>query len=210
MKKFICGLAVALAIGATPAAAGVIDFNTLPGANGDPFTSYTQNGFTVTNISNFEVGKSPFLSGVPTILAPGVNNDASGDSSFSLKATDGGDFTLTSLDVYTGSDFTYEIDLVARDAHSPLGISVTILKGSFAGYYWHTYQLGEYSDDLLKEVVFLFHGYDSYQIDNIVVDEPGTLPVPEPATWAMMLMGFGMVGWSMRKRQAYAQEVMSA
>lgn len=31
---------------------------------------------------------------------------------------------------------------------------------------------------------------------------PGTIaaPVPEPATWAMMLLGFGIVGWSMRKR----------
>ena len=27
-----------------------------------------------------------------------------------------------------------------------------------------------------------------------------TSPVPEPATWAMMLMGFGAVGYSMRRR----------
>jgi hypothetical protein len=30
----------------------------------------------------------------------------------------------------------------------------------------------------------------------------GTAPVPEPATWAMMLLGFGAVGWQMRRRRA--------
>ena len=29
-----------------------------------------------------------------------------------------------------------------------------------------------------------------------------TAPVPEPATWAMMLVGFGAVGFGMRRRQA--------
>lgn len=33
---------------------------------------------------------------------------------------------------------------------------------------------------------------------------PGTInpAVPEPATWAMMILGFGVVGWSLRKRTA--------
>jgi hypothetical protein len=29
--------------------------------------------------------------------------------------------------------------------------------------------------------------------------------VPEPATWAMMLLGFGAVGYSMRRRKATVQ-----
>ncbi len=29
--------------------------------------------------------------------------------------------------------------------------------------------------------------------------------VPEPATWAMMIAGFGMVGWAMRRRTAVAE-----
>jgi len=30
---------------------------------------------------------------------------------------------------------------------------------------------------------------------------PGVGSVPEPATWAMMLIGFGAIGWSMRRRR---------
>ena len=33
---------------AVAATASVIDFNTLTGTNGDPFTTYSENGFTVT------------------------------------------------------------------------------------------------------------------------------------------------------------------
>ena len=29
-----------------------------------------------------------------------------------------------------------------------------------------------------------------------------TAPVPEPATWAMMIAGFGVIGWSLRRRRA--------
>jgi hypothetical protein len=30
---------------------------------------------------------------------------------------------------------------------------------------------------------------------------PGLSAVPEPATWAMMILGFGLVGGVMRRRQ---------
>ena len=37
---------------------------------------------------------------------------------------------------------------------------------------------------------------------NFVVGEfIGESPVPEPATWAMMLLGFGAVGYAMRRRR---------
>jgi len=201
MKKFVFGLstsAILLSLTSVPAAATVIDFHALSGVNGDPLTSYTESGFTVTNLLNFEVGKSPFMPTVPQIMAPGETSDASGDGSFSLKAADGGDFTLTSFDLYPGRELSYEIDLISRDKTSPLGISMKVLLGSGGAYNsWETLQLGAYSDTLLKEVIFSFHGRNTYAIDNAVVDEPSahtdpeTTVVPEPATWAMMLAGFG-------------------
>jgi hypothetical protein len=41
-------------------------------------------------------------------------------------------------------------------------------------------------------------------IDNVVLNA-----VPEPATWAMMLVGFGMVGHSMRRRKASYSRVQA-
>jgi hypothetical protein len=37
-------------------------------------------------------------------------------------------------------------------------------------------------------------------IDNIVFQNV-TTAVPEPATWAMMLMGFGAIGFGLRRRK---------
>jgi hypothetical protein len=42
---------------------------------------------------------------------------------------------------------------------------------------------------------------NAFEIDNIVVNSA----VPEPATWAMMLLGFGAIGFSMRRRRAADQ-----
>ena len=47
----------------------------------------------------------------------------------------------------------------------------------------------------------------SIQIDNVVIDQLGNatvdqLGVPEPATWAMMIGGFGLVGGAMRRRRS--------
>jgi len=39
---------------------------------------------------------------------------------------------------------------------------------------------------------------------------PGETPgVPEPATWAMMLIGFGSIGWSLRRQRARAVQAIA-
>jgi hypothetical protein len=52
-----------------------------------------------------------------------------------------------------------------------------------------------------------------FGIDNLRFGTPGqvTLPgVPEPATWAMMIGGFGMVGGAMRRRRSMSTKVSFA
>lgn len=44
--------------------------------------------------------------------------------------------------------------------------------------------------------------YDHWAIDNFFVSN--SVAVPEPATWAMMIAGIGMVGFAMRRRQRKA------
>jgi hypothetical protein len=41
-------------------------------------------------------------------------------------------------------------------------------------------------------------------VDNIVVDEPIVSGVPEPATWAMMILGFAGIGAALRRRNRTA------
>ena len=41
-------------------------------------------------------------------------------------------------------------------------------------------------------------------IDNIITSNSLIAPVPEPATWMMILFGFGLIGISMRRRQTVA------
>jgi hypothetical protein len=45
---------------------------------------------------------------------------------------------------------------------------------------------------------------DALRQVRIASTEGGVPPVPEPATWAMMLLGFGVVGYSMRRRRTPA------
>lgn len=70
---------------------------------------------------------------------------------------------------------------------------------------------GQLFDELRVQSVFGKnfdkHGYDQLILDNITIAGPIGSAVPEPATWAMMIIGFGAVGSMVRtsrRRQAYA------
>lgn len=53
--------------------------------------------------------------------------------------------------------------------------------------------------DRTCQVGFECHGFDeSGRGESFLVTEIQAAPVPEPATWALMLLGFGVIGWSMR------------
>ena len=45
---------------------------------------------------------------------------------------------------------------------------------------------------------------DCVAMDAFIFGEPNAVPVPEPASWAMMIVGFGAVGGIMRRRQKTA------
>lgn len=45
-------------------------------------------------------------------------------------------------------------------------------------------------------------GEDDTILDNVVMGAPTLGGVPEPATWAMMLLGFGLIGTTLRRRSA--------
>ena len=46
-------------------------------------------------------------------------------------------------------------------------------------------------------------GFDGFGYDDFTVGQPAAAAVPEPATWAMFISGFGLVGGVMRRRQRF-------
>ena len=106
-------------------------------------------------------------------------------------------FIWGSVDAYNTLSF---LDAVGNTIYSVTG---TQLLGSAAN--------GDQSASTTNPVVtFAFTGQDrnvasmrlnstgdSFEIDNLAIS-----PVPEPATWGMMLLGLGLAGGSLRRRRA--------
>src|SRR5262249_43931155 len=88
---------------AVSATASTIDFNTLTGANGDPFSTYSENGFTVTATQGSWSKAFLFGNPIPDIFcpcAPGTVAITMGGSPFSFASVDLGN-AQSSLDTFT-------------------------------------------------------------------------------------------------------------
>ena len=70
---------------------------------------------------------------------------------------------------------------------------------------WTNYTFEFIADNSSSYLYFLANGAPSGQppfslLDNVSLTGPHAAAVPEPATWAMMIMGFGAIGGIMRRR----------
>ena len=95
-------------------------------------------------------------------------------------------------------DITYDPDILSftytPGAGDPNIHYFTIKQGD-------SYSLFYDSDPILSGSVDLSDlGYDSWS--HMSFFDTGTPGVPEPASWALMLLGFGAIGWIMRRRNA--------
>ncbi|MFM9852002.1 MAG: PEPxxWA-CTERM sorting domain-containing protein [Sphingomonadaceae bacterium] len=94
-----------------------------------------------------------------------------------------------------GADFGAFQDDVIRSFITAGGITLTppVQSGNTVSFFGFT------SDTAFSTVRFSgSNNSDGFSIDNVSYGL--TAPVPEPATWLMMLMGFGLVGGMMRRR----------
>jgi hypothetical protein len=102
----------------------------------------------------------------------------------------GGDFDLTPGGVGQG----FDVMVRYMDAAIPGEILSSRPAGS-RGFYGFT------SSAAISEVRFIARsGIETYTFDNLRFGQAAA--VPEPATWAMMLGGFGLVGASIRRKRA--------
>jgi hypothetical protein len=117
------------------------------------------------------------------------------------------DFTYRADDiyrsVYASSGFSsYLTDfLSAADYHSPF--SVPVLSGDSYGNSFHINDF-----DYVRNVgssIFLNLAPEMVSVAVTRVEEPGAPPVPEPASWAMMIGGFALAGGVLRQQRAAAR-----
>jgi hypothetical protein len=191
-RRFLSAL-VAFAGMTAPTHATTIDFNTLSGSNLSSLTTYSENGFTVTNVQGFEDIQG-FGNPSPSIGLPGVQNGQSGIGSFTVTQTGGGDFSLTSFDLLeeatNGVSYTIKGSLNGSAVYTVNGLDGTLA--------FTTLNPAE-SNVEVNSVLFSFvNPGASLVVDNIVV----TTAVPEPSTWAMMILGFAGIGFMAYRRKS--------
>lgn len=204
----ICALAASGTVLSAPASAEIITFSNLPSGN----CAFI--GSTVTSGSfTFDANDSFF------VCNPGViqNNttpaliDANATSIITMSLTGGGTFDLNSF--FAGGRTNGFQTSVPSPYQGSLGLTVEgffVGGGSvsstflFTGTNWEEFFLPSTFADLTSATFTAFGNTQvpEFLIDDITVNgDFQNSVVPEPSTWAMMLLGFGAVGFSMRRRR---------
>jgi choice-of-anchor C domain-containing protein len=220
MNKFnallIAATAVVAAAGSASAVTlvnGSFELGTDPGAGftseaagSSAITGWTVGGFGVDYIGGYWMASD----GVRSI-------DLSGTSSGSLSQT----FATT-----VGTDYTVTFDLSGNpDGGTGTKLALTTISGSLpqlstytvtaansrANMNWQTYSYTFTAFAAQSTLTFASFEYSPYgpALDNVsVLETDGSgATVPEPATWALMIGGFGLVGATARRRRQAANSV---
>lgn len=201
MSRFVAGSLVAAAAFATaPAMATEIPDGTVSVVGlFNPTVNLTANPntFTASTGLTFEISGTGGFSGVSGLL--GTMNgvlDFSSSQGTTINQSIGNFFTFNDG---TGHNFQFSVDSVKTVSYSS-----TIGSSSFA-----LYLLGSTVDTFLNysatptslTLSFNSTGGSAYSASATLAVPPARVPdVPEPATWALTLMGFGAMGAAMRRR----------
>lgn len=211
MKKILLGAALGLtALVSTPASAAVV-FTFTPGG------ASPSAGFTVINTFANAAGitGSGFQILVPPANgngAPPANSNPSGTSYLSVLG--GGSATIS-----LGSVSAFQFDWGSIDSYNTLSIASTggpaiIIPGSNFTNPANGNQISPGTNGLFTVTgtagemftgITLTSSANSFEIDNLAVKSA----VPEPTTWMMMILGFGIVGYSLRSRRRFSVQSFS-
>lgn len=188
MKALLFAAALSVSVMSGAASAATITFDDLAGSNGDAFSSFSEDGFSFTKTSGDAFVAKLFGNPIPDVFF-GPNY---GSAAASFDLTSGvGDFVFGGFDLAGNNGAANYVIAGFLD-----GASVFAFAGSHNGGFT---TIGSPSSGLVDKVSFLVTaGGTSANIDNIVAT---VAAVPEPATWAMMLIGFGAVGAAMRSQR---------
>jgi len=228
MRNMLLALAAATAI-VSPAQAAVT-FNLGGSSVDSPTKTFSAGGLTLAAIGFTYQGQPsdfPIGTGVPS-LAP-VHQSAAGigvcqtgetgdfcnqveshgpnaSEGLAFALTDGTAFSITSVtfSIIDANDTLQLYGATLPDTLAYLGFSGTIA-GGLTGATTTNLGGGTYRVDLNTAAYQAFafgqqRRGDGPQGDGFRINSISVAAVPEPATWAMMIAGFGMVGAGMRRR----------
>lgn len=190
MKKLLLASAALALAPFTAANAAVITFDNLGGSNGDVFAGpYSENGFTVDAAGGDVFEGHLFGNPAPSLVVGSIF----GGGPFGAIRVGGGTFQFNSFELAAANGSAeYQVNGFLG------GVSVFSLNGSLAQTSMFTTIAG--FAGAIDELDFILTANGtSANIDNINVSSVAA--VPEPATWAFMIVGFGAIGGAMRKRK---------
>jgi hypothetical protein len=197
IKKF--ALAAALAFAATSAGAVTVTFEELPGDTALP-SPLISGGLVFSNPGDPDApGQDAFF-----IIADGSNGTTTLAPNFfgsttTISAVGGAAFTLTSFDFSDAFDFADDPVVVTLNFMGGGNQTLTFTADDEFGMQTANVGISGILSFNLTTSGSAF-GEDTVQLDNIVYSLDATGPaVPEPASWAMMIGGFGLVGGAMRR-----------
>jgi len=185
--KTFLSAACLLGMAAGGASATTITFSGLAGANGSPFTTYTESGFTVSPTLGTWFQGQLFGNPVPSIFSGPLFGSPATDA---ITVTEGGSrFTFGALDLAANNgnvNFTFTGTLLGAPVFNVTGTQLTNT-GTFAT------ELSGVSAFVIDSLTVTTNILGtSTNIDNIVV----SAVVPEPASLALLggaLLGLGLL-----------------
>ncbi len=197
IRKYVLAVTASLAI-AGAANATVITFDGLPQPNGSIFSGpYAESGYSVSATGGRVYEGHLFGNPLPSLVV-GLVFDPNSIISFGtieVTRSGGGGFDFSSFDLIGNNgpaSYVVQGFLGAASVFS-YGGSQTSPFATIAG-----------PASTIDRLVFnLTANGTSLNLDNIAVNDPVSLTaVPEPATFALMIAGFGLAGFAMRSKRS--------
>lgn len=215
MKKTFFFLTCAMALVASAPVSAVTIVNGSFELGVDPGSSFSTQAAGSSAITGWTVGGA----GVDYIGGYWMASD--GVRSIDLSALSAGSVSQ-SLETVIGQSYTVSFDLSGNPDNGAGGkLSVISVSGSLpsiqtytvgannshSNMNWETYSYNFTAFSTTSILTFASAEYNPYgpALDNVSILTDGGIgsTVPEPATWAMLMVGFGMVGYSVRRRRNF-------
>lgn len=199
MKTYILASAVALAAMASPASAAVtVTYS--PGAGVTPGFTVFQNFDALAAGSSLGTNAFVYANTVPTVAArPAFGSTGNfaavgtgGSAAFTFAPTFAFGFTLGSLDTFNAIRFLFA-DGTTQTLTGGQIINGVTADGDQVDPDVNGFVRYSFTGPALVGATFLSGG-TAFEFDNLAT------AVPEPAAWALMLLGFGAVGGVVRRR----------